>query len=140
MSESFLERLSRFTPNTAGLDRDSLLYEAGRRSARPNRAWTASTSVLAVTQVVSLVLLWPGMMPRTDERTLAANSPSLRAGQSAMAEPSASDAKDSLWAARHNLSDSDLDSRSAPAEDAGPFIESELPLRAFTPSTASLTN
>ena len=139
MSESFLERLSRFTPST-GLDRDALLDEAGRRSAHPNRAWTASTSVLAVTQVLSLVLLWPGMMPQADERALLANGPSFRAAESAVSEPSASDAKGSLWAARHKLSDSDFDDRSAPTEDGGPFAESEPPLRAFTPSSASLTN
>ena len=139
MSEPFLERLSRFTPST-GLDRDGLLYEAGRRSARPNRAWTASTSVLAVTQVLSLVLLWPRMMPQAEERTLAANGPSIRAGESAMSEPSASDARGSLWAARHNISESSFNDRSSAGEDAGPFLESEPPLKAFTPSAASLMN
>ena len=44
MSEPIVERLSRFTPDAGRLDRDSLLYEAGRKSARPNRAWTVSTS------------------------------------------------------------------------------------------------
>ena len=33
MSESFIERLSRFTPDAGALDRDSLLYAAGRESA-----------------------------------------------------------------------------------------------------------
>ena len=32
MSESFLERLSRFTPDAGRLERDALLFAAGRRS------------------------------------------------------------------------------------------------------------
>ena len=39
MSEPILERLSRFTPDAGGLDRDALLFAAGRESARPNRGW-----------------------------------------------------------------------------------------------------
>ena len=37
MSEPILERLSRFTPDAGRLDRDALLFAAGRESARPNR-------------------------------------------------------------------------------------------------------
>jgi len=80
------------------------------------------------------------MMPQADERTFAANTPSLRAGQNAVSEPSASDASGSLWAARHNISESNFNDRSSPGEDAGPFLESEPPLKAFTPSAASLMN
>ena len=53
MSEPFLERLSRFTPNAGGLDRDALLFAAGRASARPNRAWIALATLLTSTQVLS---------------------------------------------------------------------------------------
>jgi len=51
------ERLGRFTPNAGGLDRDSLLYAAGRASAQPNRLWPALTGLLGITQAVTLTLL-----------------------------------------------------------------------------------
>ena len=63
MSERFLERLSRFTPDASGLDRDALLFAAGRSSARPNRGWVTLASLLAGTQALSLVLLWPHPNP-----------------------------------------------------------------------------
>jgi hypothetical protein len=59
MSESFIERLSRFTPDAGGLDRDGLLFAAGRASAGRNRPWMALAGMLAATQLASLVLLWP---------------------------------------------------------------------------------
>ena len=142
MSEPIVERLSRFTPDAGRLDRDSLLYEAGRRSARPNRAWTVSTSLLAFTQVVSLVLLWPGMLPPTGERTFAVNGPPSRAVDPGVTfEQSPSGVKDShsLWAARRHFTESELDDQPA-SPDAGPFVESEPPLRAFTPPAVSLLN
>jgi hypothetical protein len=142
MSEPIVERLSRFTPDAGRLDRDSLLYEAGRKSARPNRAWTVSTSLLAFTQVVSLVVLWPGMLPPTGERTFSVNGPPSRAvDPGATLEQLPSDVKDShsLWAARRRFPESELDDQPASA-DAGPFVESEPPLRAFTPPAVSLLN
>ena len=63
MSGSFLERLSRFTPDAGGLNRDELLYAAGRSSARPNRVWMTVASLLAATQALSLVLLLPPARP-----------------------------------------------------------------------------
>lgn len=53
------DRLNRFTPNAAGFDRDAILFAAGRRSARISRVWPAATVLLAASQVVTLVLLWP---------------------------------------------------------------------------------
>ncbi len=64
MSESFHERLSRFTPDAAGLDRDALLFAAGRASARPNRRWLALCGTLAATQLLMLgMLCWPAPLP-----------------------------------------------------------------------------
>jgi hypothetical protein len=63
MSEPFLDRLSRFTPDAAGLNRDALLIAAGRSSARPNRGWMAIASLLAGTQILSLFMLWPRADP-----------------------------------------------------------------------------
>jgi hypothetical protein len=73
MSELYLERLSRFTPDATGLDRDMVLFAAGRASVRPNRGWIVAASSLAVCQVLTLALLWPKPMPpagQTVEETL----------------------------------------------------------------------
>ena len=56
------DRLARFTP-AAGLDRDALLFEAGRQSARPSRLWPLAAGLLAVSQAVTLVVLWPPESP-----------------------------------------------------------------------------
>jgi hypothetical protein len=53
------EILSRFTPDPSGIDRDALLFTAGRASARPNRLWIALAAGLAICQVLTLGLLWP---------------------------------------------------------------------------------
>jgi hypothetical protein len=63
MPEPLSERLSRLTPDGSGLDRDGLLFEAGRLAARPNRWWQALAATLAVAQVLTLVLLWPRAAP-----------------------------------------------------------------------------
>jgi hypothetical protein len=57
------ERLRRFSPDRAGLDRDALLFAAGRAAARPNRRWQALTALLAACQLISLSLLWPRSLP-----------------------------------------------------------------------------
>jgi hypothetical protein len=59
MSEDLTERLSRFTPDGGALDRDAVLFAAGRASARPNRRWVALAGALAASQLLTLVLLWP---------------------------------------------------------------------------------
>src|SRR5205085_831155 len=63
MPDPLADRLTRFTPDAAGLDRDGLLFAAGRASARPNRIWKAVAALLAVSQVVVLILLWPRPVP-----------------------------------------------------------------------------
>ena len=59
MSEPFLERLSRFTPDAGRLDRDALLFAAGRSSARPNRGWIAGFGAGRHPGAVAGALLWP---------------------------------------------------------------------------------
>jgi hypothetical protein len=56
-SDPLAERLGRFTPNSGGLDRDALIYAAGRASAHPSRVWPALAGLLGITQAVTLVLL-----------------------------------------------------------------------------------
>jgi hypothetical protein len=54
-----LARLARFSPAPPALDRDELLFQAGRASARPGRAWKSAVAVLVVAQVTTLAL-WLG--------------------------------------------------------------------------------
>src|SRR6185369_6958524 len=63
MSEPVSERLSRFTPDASGLDRDALLFEAGRASARPSWRWKGLAAALAASQLLTLWLLWPASQP-----------------------------------------------------------------------------
>jgi len=58
--DPLIKRLSQFTPDGSGLDRDGLLFAAGRASARPSRCWPALAGMLAVSQVVILaIVFWP---------------------------------------------------------------------------------
>jgi hypothetical protein len=59
MSESFAERLSRLTPEASGIDRDALMFAAGKASVRRGRVWPALAGTLAACQVLTLALLWP---------------------------------------------------------------------------------
>ena len=53
------DSLARFTPSAPGLDRDAILFAAGRRAARGSWVWKALAVTLAVSQLVTLVALWP---------------------------------------------------------------------------------
>jgi len=60
MSEPIAERLSKLTPDASGLDRDALLFAAGKASVRPSRRWPVLCGVLAASQAVTFALLfWP---------------------------------------------------------------------------------
>ena len=59
MPEPLAERLSRFTPDGSSLDRDGLLFAAGRASVRPRRRWQALAGALAASQLLTLLFLWP---------------------------------------------------------------------------------
>ena len=136
MSEPFLDRLSRFTPDAGGLNRDALLFAAGRGSARPNRRWMSLAAVLAGTQVLSLVLLWPQAAPLGDGMTVKLVTVPMRPatleaqGSEAMASPG-------VWSARHSLTELEPEDRPT---DTVTLVDSEPPLRAFTPSRSSLSN
>jgi hypothetical protein len=62
MAEPVENLLSRFTPDGRGLDRDALLFAAGRASVRPRRGWQVAAGVLAASQLLTLLLLWPHSM------------------------------------------------------------------------------
>ncbi|HLJ96318.1 MAG TPA: hypothetical protein VKU02_24305 [Gemmataceae bacterium] len=138
MSEPFLERLSRFTPDAGGLDRDALLFAAGRESARPNRPWIAFAAALAVLQPLSLIFLWPHPTPpatyvHVPVVVLPASSASFA---SAMAEASENPG---IWSARHSLLNSDTEETFVSVR-AVTFVESGPPLRALGPLPPSILN
>jgi hypothetical protein len=136
MSEPILERLSRFTPDAGRLSRDELLFEAGRRSARPDRRWMSSALLLGATQVLTLVLLWP--MPRPNHSSLTATRVIAPEPPAALDQPSLeSSASNGLWSARRGLSGSEAEN--GPAGELT-LIDSEPPLRAFALSTRSVLN
>lgn len=135
MSEPFLERLSRFTPDAGKLDRDAVLFAAGRGSARPNRRWVALATMLAGTQVLSLAFLWPHPAPPVGGPVQVATGPTpATAHETALAEALANPG---VWTARHSLEESDLADR---PDDTVTFIESAPPLRAFGPLSSSILN
>jgi hypothetical protein len=136
MSEPFLERLSRFTPDAGGLNRDALLFAAGRSSARPNRGWKTLATLLASTQAMSLVLLWPHPTPPA---TSFAVPVAVARESPAIVDPRTSGAwaNPGLWSARHSLLELETDDR--PAGDIT-LIDGDPPLRASGPLPPSLLN
>ncbi len=114
MSDPLAERLSRFTPDAAGLDRDALLFAAGRASVRPRRAWPVLAGALALGQALTLALLWPKPTP--------AGGDGAEPSPPAFLEPSSpSPAAPEAWAL----------SRRLPADS-----EEELPLPSFADASA----
>jgi hypothetical protein len=49
-------RLARFTPAVTGIDRDELLFRAGRASARVSWKWPVAAVLLVATNAVTLAL------------------------------------------------------------------------------------
>ena len=59
MPDPLTDRLGRFTPEAGSIDRDAILFAAGRASVRPQRNWKALAGLLALTQALTLLLLLP---------------------------------------------------------------------------------
>jgi hypothetical protein len=62
-------KLARFTPSSAGIDRDAILFAAGRASAPRARAWKLAAAALALTQAATLGVWFAG--PRHDRPPVA---------------------------------------------------------------------
>lgn len=130
MSEPLAERLSRFTPDAGNLDRDALLFAAGRASARPGRRWVALSGALAASQLLTLALLWPHTPPTSPP---VAPTPPV-AAQTAEPPPpldpsSWSSLRDRIFAAE----------QPAPAADDS-LVPDESPWRAFGSPPSTLLN
>lgn len=137
MSESLTEKLSRFTPDTSGLDRDALLFAAGRASARPSRAWMALAGVLAAVQVLTLVVLWPRTPSPTGAPDLVQTAPP------AATTPAAPDEKETpspyaIWALQQRFLDKEEES--APTNVIDDMAPGAPLLRAFPIAADTTTN
>src|SRR5438034_2260927 len=62
--DPLLGKLAQFTPRSSSLDRDALLFAAGKASARKGRGWRFATMALAVSQALTLSV-WLAL-PRSD--------------------------------------------------------------------------
>ncbi len=134
MREPIIERLSRFTLDGSGLDRDAILYAAGRASARPNRNWMALAGSLAVCQVVTLAILWPRPVPAVDSAVgLLADgqvTPASPVGNAQTSLPMPDESE--LWFRNRRIllsADADLP---PPVASTGPIVPSDPPLHAFS--------
>jgi hypothetical protein len=138
MSEPFLERLSRFTPSAGGLDRDSLLFAVGRGSARPNRGWITVATLLANTQILSLILLWPRHTPTEGRLTVAAALAPIPLPPTTLESPTPAPLpSQGAWWSRRRLIEPAKDEL---AVDSVTLIDSGPPLTIFGPLPASLLN
>jgi hypothetical protein len=136
MSESLEERLSRFTPDATCLNRDALLFSAGRASVRPSRRWQALTGALAASQVLTLLCLWALMQfSPPPETPIIATEPMLPSRESIPAlKPDPSE-----WRVlRQQMQDADLEYSTPPSDE--PMAPQEPPLRAFGTPPPYLVN
>ena len=135
MSEPFAERLSRFTPDAGGLDRDALLFAAGRASVRPGRRWIVLAGALAASQLLTLLFLWPHTPHQGAD---APRSPFAPAPSVAVESPplSSESADPRAWAVNQRLLTEPGDL--PPPTGLDDLVPDDPPLRASSPPTALL--
>jgi hypothetical protein len=54
--DPLIDKLTRLTPASAGIDREAILFAAGRSSAPKASQWKIAASLLAISQIVTLGL------------------------------------------------------------------------------------
>ncbi len=136
MSEPLAERLSRFTPNATDLNRDALLFAAGRASMRPSRVWPALAGALAVAQLVTLFCLWPRTSPPPPNSTPLASTERSRPDLTPVPAPEPDPSE--LRALQQRMTETDLDYPTPPGDQ--PLVPPDPPLHAFGKPPASLLN
>jgi hypothetical protein len=126
MSEPLADRMKRFTPEGAALDRDALLFNAGRASVRPGHGWKLFALSLVFSQVATLGLLWPRPAPRT--------SPSLIQPPQQPAEPSSPPPSfdPSEWLVLNHRASVAAETDFPPTMSAGPLVPDEPALSVST--------
>ena len=137
MSEPLAERLSRFTPDATGLNRDSLLFAAGRASVRPSRRWQVIAGALAASQLLTLVCLWPRTVPSPmpSATPFADSKPS---NSHPVAEPPSENDAAKWRALRQRVLETDLDYPTTTGDE--PMVPPNPPLRAFGNPPPALLN
>lgn len=136
MSDSLPERLSQFTPSAGRLDRDALLFAAGRSSARPNRAWQGLAAVLAATQAITLACMWPRSVDlRSGTPQMIAERAAPERSDAASTPPSPGDSR--VWTVAQKTDEFPLEDR---ARENIVFVDSEPALRAFGLPPDSILN
>jgi hypothetical protein len=63
--DPLIDQLAGFTPAPAAVDRDAILFEAGKAAGRRSRVWPALTGLLAATQAATLALWMMQPLPPT---------------------------------------------------------------------------
>jgi hypothetical protein len=134
--DPLIKRLSELKPDGSGLDRDALLFAAGRASARTNRRWLAAAGVLAATQAITLaVVLWPRpLVPLADP---IKNDPPIVATDPPAPAPTEPEDAPSPWALRNAIIAAE---GKMPSPDAVDLVPSQPPLSVFGPPPADLVN
>jgi hypothetical protein len=124
--DPLIRQLSKFTPNGGGLDRDDLLFAAGKASAKPSRRWQALASMLAMSQTLTLVLLlWPANVPLAPET----GQPTFVAVEPPMPPETKNDDLRKYWQLREQLLSGD--GALPPLEHYDSALPDEPPLRVF---------
>jgi hypothetical protein len=132
MSEPLAELLSRFTPDGMGLNRDALLFVAGRASVRPNRRWQLLAGVLAASQLLTLAGIWTRTPPARNDPPTVAVQQSEPAPLPIPHDPS----ELGILSERLLASEGDW----VPPADDAPMVAPEPPLSVFGPPPAKYLN
>jgi hypothetical protein len=130
-NDPFIRQLSQLTPDGTGLDRDALLFAAGKASARPNRRWLAVAAALAATQLVTLgiFLLPTHAPPAPTPRQMSISAPNMKPMPASEPDPLAPNSL-SIWVLSERFLE---DAILPPMEPVEPMPPDEPPLRAFGP-------
>ncbi len=136
MPDEIIDRLSRFTPTAGGINRDALLFEAGRASVHPSRGWKVLATALVATQALSLALMLPHFAvdrPRGLPPTEFVAAPST--GHEPTATLASPDPR--FWSAHLTLQQLDRVERSS---DDTTFIDSVPRSGSISPRSTTLMN
>lgn len=121
MSDALTRLLGRFTPDAAGLDRDALMYQAGRSSVPSPARWKALAAMLALGQALT-ILLFLARPASSPEPPVRSRSEPEVAPRSVPPAPG--------WTMRRRLLDGAGDVR--PSLHDSNLVPDEPPLRVYT--------
>lgn len=122
MSDPVIGLLRRFTPRGTLPDRDRLMYEAGRASVPSSLRWKVFTGLLALTQVLTLLLM--PASPSLRRPTPPQQAPIEYPGEREPAQQAG------IWALQEKLLQGEDDLGSPPSDFE--LLPEQPPLRVFT--------